>query len=105
MIGDDVKVAVTEVGDVRVLLTVSHRAGVNGGIDRTMKYWMKSDEATEIADGIVCSVMMISHGKVRLGFRCPDTVRIDRAEIYEINRRERERQKNAPGSDNHAGPI
>ena len=90
MIGDDVKVAVTEIQDARTLLIVSHKTSTNGrGVDQTAKHWMKCGEAIEVAGGVVCSVLLIDRGKIRLGFKCPATVKIDRTEIYELNRRKK----------------
>lgn len=42
----------------------------------------KEGESIRIADNIEVVVVEIRHGKVRLGFRCPDDVPVLRQEIH-----------------------
>lgn len=42
----------------------------------------KPNESVYIADNIEVVVLGVKHGKVRLGFRCPDDVKVIRNEIY-----------------------
>lgn len=43
----------------------------------------KTNESIRIADNIEVVVLEVKHGKVRLGFRCPDDVSILRKEVYD----------------------
>ena len=43
----------------------------------------KMNESIRIADNIEVFVLEVKHGKVRLGFRCPDDVSILRKEVYD----------------------
>ncbi|MBC7816873.1 MAG: carbon storage regulator CsrA [Planctomycetaceae bacterium] len=43
----------------------------------------KNGESVRIADDIEVVVLEVKHGKVRLGFRCPDDVSILRKEVYD----------------------
>ncbi len=43
----------------------------------------KTNESIRIADNIEVFVLEVKHGKVRLGFRCPDDVSILRKEVYD----------------------
>ncbi|MFM9959777.1 MAG: carbon storage regulator CsrA [Planctomycetaceae bacterium] len=43
----------------------------------------KINESVRIADNIEVVVLEVKHGKVRLGFRCPDDVPILRKEVYD----------------------
>lgn len=43
----------------------------------------KPNESIRIADNIEVVVLEVKHGKVRLGFRCPDDVSILRKEVYD----------------------
>ena len=43
----------------------------------------KTNESVRIADNIEVVVLEVKHGKVRLGFRCPDDVSILRKEVYD----------------------
>lgn len=43
----------------------------------------KNGESVRIADNIEVVVLEVKHGKVRLGFRCPDDVSILRKEVYD----------------------
>ena len=43
----------------------------------------KNGESVRIADNIEVVVLECKHGKVRLGFRCPDNVSILRKEVYD----------------------
>lgn len=43
----------------------------------------KANESVRIADNIEVVVLEVKHGKVRLGFRCPDDVSILRKEVYD----------------------
>lgn len=43
----------------------------------------KTNESIRIADNIEVFVLDVKHGKVRLGFRCPDDVSILRKEVYD----------------------
>jgi carbon storage regulator len=43
----------------------------------------KPNESIRIADNIEVVVLEVKHGKVRLGFRCPDGVSILRKEVYD----------------------
>ena len=43
----------------------------------------KTSESIRIADNIEVIVLEVKHGKVRLGFRCPDDVSILRKEVYD----------------------
>lgn len=43
----------------------------------------KTSESIRIADNIEVVVLEVKHGKVRLGFRCPDDVSILRKEVYD----------------------
>ena len=92
--------AVTEVEDVRMRLTISHTVSTDGrNVEQTAKHWMKCGDAVGVADGVVCSVIMIDRGKVRLGFKCPATIKINRTEIYDVNRKKNEASANLPQSD------
>lgn len=43
----------------------------------------KPGESLRISDNIEVTVLEVRHGKVRLGFRCPDDVSILRKEVYD----------------------
>ncbi len=43
----------------------------------------KPNESIRIADNIEVVVLEVKHGKVRLGFRCPNDVSILRKEVYD----------------------
>ena len=43
----------------------------------------KNGESVRIADNIEVVVLEVKHGKVRLGFCCPDDVSILRKEVYD----------------------
>lgn len=43
----------------------------------------KPGESIRIAETIEVVVLDVRHGKVRLGFRCPDDVSILRKEVYD----------------------
>lgn len=43
----------------------------------------KTNESIRIADNIEVVVLEVKHGKVRLGFRCPNDVSILRKEVYD----------------------
>ena len=43
----------------------------------------KNGESVRIAGNIEVVVLEVKHGKVRLGFRCPDDVPILRSEVYD----------------------
>ena len=43
----------------------------------------KTNESIRIADNIEVFVLEVKHGKVRLGFRCPDDVSVLRKEVYD----------------------
>jgi carbon storage regulator len=43
----------------------------------------KNGESVRIADKIEVVVLEVKHGKVRLGFRCPDDVSVLRKEVYD----------------------
>lgn len=43
----------------------------------------KTNESIRIADNIEVVVLEVKHGKVRLGFRCPDDVSVLRKEVYD----------------------
>ena len=43
----------------------------------------KPNESIRIADNIEVVVLEVTHGKVRLGFRCPNDVSILRKEVYD----------------------
>lgn len=43
----------------------------------------KNGESVRIADNIEVVVLEVKHGKVRLGFRCPDDVSVLRQEVYD----------------------
>lgn len=43
----------------------------------------KTNESIRIADNIEVVVLEVKHGKVRLGFRCPDDVSVLRQEVYD----------------------
>lgn len=43
----------------------------------------KNGESVRIADNIEVVVLEAKHGKVRLGFRCPEDVTVLRTEVYE----------------------
>ena len=43
----------------------------------------KPNEAARIGDDVEVVVLEIKHGKVRLGFRCPETKTILRTEVWE----------------------
>lgn len=43
----------------------------------------KNGESVRIADNIEVVVLEVKHGKVRLGFRCPDDVSVLRKEVYD----------------------
>lgn len=43
----------------------------------------KTGESLRIAENIEVIVLEVRHGKVRLGFRCPDDVSILRQEVYD----------------------
>lgn len=43
----------------------------------------KTNESIRIADNIEVFVLEVKHGKVRLGFRCPDDISILRKEVYD----------------------
>jgi carbon storage regulator len=43
----------------------------------------KNGESVRIADDIEVVVLEVKHGKVRLGFRCPDDVSVLRKEVYD----------------------
>ena len=43
----------------------------------------KNGESVRIAGNIEVVVLEVNHGKVRLGFRCPDDVSILRKEVYD----------------------
>ncbi len=49
----------------------------------------KLGESIRIADNIEVVVVEIRHGKVRLGFRCPDDVPVLRQEVYDRDQAER----------------
>lgn len=91
MIGDNLKLTIRELDDAHVSFVISQREAVDLAFEKRATHRLKCGEAVQIADGIVCNVIMIDRGKVRLGFKCPPTVRIDRAEIYELNRAKRQK--------------
>ena len=43
----------------------------------------KTNESIRIADNIEVFELEVKHGKVRLGFRCPDDVSVLRKEVYD----------------------
>ena len=43
----------------------------------------KTNESIRIADNIEVFVLEVKHGKVRLGFRCPEDISVLRKEVYD----------------------
>lgn len=48
----------------------------------------KNDESVRIGDNVEVVVLEAKHGKVRLGFRCPDDTTILRTEVWERQQEE-----------------
>lgn len=49
----------------------------------------KQNERIRIGDNIVVTVVRLSGDKVRLGVTAPDTVGVDREEVFEAKQREK----------------
>lgn len=60
----------------------------------------RAGEALRIGDDIEVTVMAVSGSQVRIGINAPRDVAVDREEIAERKRRDRD---NAPSSGNSAG--